>query len=110
MGAHFAQIPYRPSETVEIGHDVWIGAGAYVRSGVKIGSGAVIGARAVVTRDVMPYAIVAGNPARLIRSRFDEETVARLLELQWWDWPLEKIREMGAYFDSVQSLLSAVSK
>jgi acetyltransferase-like isoleucine patch superfamily enzyme len=72
---------------VVIGHDVWIGSGAVILSGVAIGHGAVVAARAVVTRDVPPYGIVAGNPARLIRLRFAEEIVDRLLEAAWWDLP-----------------------
>jgi acetyltransferase-like isoleucine patch superfamily enzyme len=78
---------------VVIGNDVWIGAEATILSGVRIGDGAVIGARAVVTRDVEPYSIVAGNPARLIKKRFDEETIRKLLEIKWWNWPPEKINE-----------------
>lgn len=76
---------------VIIGNDVWIGTGALILSGVRIGDGAVVGANAVVTRDVMPYAIVAGNPARLVRYRFDRRTVGELLRTRWWDWPDEKI-------------------
>lgn len=71
---------------VLIGSDVWIGTEALISSGVTIGDGAVIGARAVVTRDVAPYAVVAGNPARVVKFRFDEETIERLLALKWWDW------------------------
>jgi acetyltransferase-like isoleucine patch superfamily enzyme len=78
---------------VVIGNDVWIGHGATLLSGVTVGDGAVIGAMSVVTRDVEPYAIVAGNPAVEVRKRFDEETVARLLEVRWWDWPVERVRE-----------------
>lgn len=74
-----------------IGNDVWIGYGATILSGVTIGDGAVIGAGTVVVKDVLPYAIVAGNPARLVRFRFDTETIAKLLEIAWWNWPLEKI-------------------
>ena len=74
-----------------IGHDVWLGSGAIVLSGVTIGHGAVVAAHAVVTRDVPPYAIVGGNPAKVIRYRFDEETVAALLEAPWWDLPRDKI-------------------
>jgi acetyltransferase-like isoleucine patch superfamily enzyme len=76
---------------VIIGNDVWFGFGATVLSGVTIGDGAAIGAKAVVTKDVEPYAIVAGNPARVIGKRFDEETIRKLLEIKWWDWPIEKI-------------------
>lgn len=78
---------------VIIGNDVWIGLDATILSGVTIGDGAVIGAKSVVTKDVPPYAIVAGNPARLIRFRFDEETIKKLLSLTWWDWPDEKIEK-----------------
>ena len=76
---------------ITVGSDVWIGYEAVVLSGVTIGDGAIIGARAVVTRDVPPYAIVGGVPARLIRKRFDDKTVETLLRLKWWDWPSEKI-------------------
>lgn len=78
---------------VVIGNDVWIGWGAMIMSGVTIGDGAAIGARAVVTQDVEPYSIVGGNPARLIRKRFDDETIRALLEISWWDWPLDRIRD-----------------
>ncbi len=76
-----------------IGNDVWIGEGASIMSGVKIGSGAVIAAESVVTKDVPDYGIVGGNPAKLIRLRFDEDAVAKLLSLSWWDWPIEKIEK-----------------
>jgi virginiamycin A acetyltransferase len=74
-----------------IGNDVWIGFEAIILAGVTIGDGAVIGARAVVTKDVPPYAIVGGVPAKVIRKRFDDVIIERLLELRWWDWPPEKI-------------------
>ena len=76
---------------IVVGNDVWIGYEAVVLSGVTIGDGAIIGTRAVVTKDVPPYTIVGGVPARPIRRRFDEETVARLQALRWWDWDAEKI-------------------
>ena len=77
---------------IVVGNDVWIGYEAVIMAGVRIGDGAVIAARAVVTRDVPPYTIVGGVPAKTIRPRFDDRTAARLLELQWWNWPVEKIR------------------
>jgi chloramphenicol O-acetyltransferase type B len=76
---------------VVIGNDVWIGYGATILSGVRIGDGAVIGAMAVVTKDVPDYAIVAGNPARVVKMRFDDTSIARLLEIKWWDWPAERV-------------------
>lgn len=78
---------------IVIGNDVWIGYEAVVMAGVHIGDGAIVAARAVVTKDVEPYTIVGGIPAKAIRPRFDADTAARLQELQWWNWPAEKIRE-----------------
>lgn len=71
---------------VLIGSDVWIGTEAIIFSGITIGDGAVIGARAVVTKNVAPYSVVAGNPARVVKFRFDEKTMERLLALKWWNW------------------------
>lgn len=81
----------RTRGNVTIGNDVWIGRNATLRSGVTIGDGAVVGAESVVTGNVAPYTIVAGNPARAIRPRFDPKTVDALLEIKWWDWPRQKI-------------------
>lgn len=83
---------YRPAGDTVIGNDVWIGSEAIVMPGVRIGDGAVIGTRAVVTRDVDPYTIVAGNPARMVRRRFDDSHVERLLEMRWWDWSEEQLK------------------
>ncbi|MFD5587256.1 CatB-related O-acetyltransferase [Streptomyces sp. NPDC127063] len=74
-----------------VGHDVWFGYGATVLPGVRIGNGAIVGAGSVVTGDVPDYGIVGGNPARLLRTRYDARDVARLLDVAWWDWPLEHI-------------------
>ena len=82
---------------IVIGNDVWIGYEAVIMAGVHIGNGAVIASWAVVTKDVPPYTIVGGTPAREIRKRFDEQTIARLQELQWWDWSVEKISECIPY-------------
>ena len=79
---------------VLIGHDVWLGSQCLVLSGVTIGHGAVVAARAVVTRDVPPYAIVAGNPARIVRYRMSPERIAALLATRWWDWPQDEVRRL----------------
>lgn len=78
---------------VVIGHDIWIGMDAVILSGVKIGNGAVIAARSVVNKDIPPYAIVAGNPGRLVKCRFDQATIADLQEIAWWNWPVSKIKD-----------------
>lgn len=77
---------------IAIGSDVWIGTGVQILSGVQIGHGAVIGANAVVTKDIPPYAIVGGNPAKIIKYRFSEERIAELLEMKWWEWSDEEIK------------------
>ena len=78
---------------IVVGNDVWIGYEAVILSGVKIGDGAIIGARAVVTKDVPPYTIVGGVPAKPIRKRFSDETITELLKLQWWNWSAERIKQ-----------------
>lgn len=85
---------------IVVGNDVWIGYEAVVLSGVTIGDGAVIGARSLVTKDVPPYTIVGGVPARPIRRRFDQETIEELLELRWWNWPPERL---SANLKAIQS-------
>lgn len=76
-----------------IGNDVWIGYQALIMPGIKIGNGAIISSRSVVTSDVPAYSIVGGNPARVIRQRFNDETLSILEKLAWWDWPVEKITQ-----------------
>lgn len=76
-----------------IGNDVWIGRGATIIGGVKIGSGAIIGTNAMVAKDIPPYAIAVGNPARVIKYRFDEATIKKFLAIKWWNWDLKKIYE-----------------
>jgi virginiamycin A acetyltransferase len=86
---HSGKYPYK-GHTI-IGNDVWIGYDATIMPGVKIGNGAIIGTRALVTKDVPDYAIVGGNPATVIRKRFSEDDIERLLKIAWWDWGAEKI-------------------
>lgn len=93
-----------------VGNDVWFGRESMIMAGVNIGDGAIIAARAVVTQDVPPYAIVAGNPARLIRYRFSDEIICKLLSIQWWDWDLEKIIRhhnilMGRNIEQLESII-----
>lgn len=76
----------------KIGNDVWLGFRAVVLSGVTIGDGAIIGAGSVVTKDVPPYSIAAGNPAKIIRYRFPKDQIENLLKIQWWNWEIEKIK------------------
>ncbi len=93
----FAATPEHPKTKgdITIGNDVWVGAHSIILSGVTIGDGAVIGARALVAKDVAPYAVVVGNPAREIKKRFDEDRIAFLLKLQWWNWDDDIIEEVA---------------
>ncbi|MGU3538307.1 CatB-related O-acetyltransferase [Methylobacterium sp. A54F] len=97
---------------VTIGHDVWLGSGCMILSGVSVGHGAVVAARAVVTRDVPPYAVVAGNPARVVRQRFDAATAAALVEAAWWDLPHAAVTGLVPLLQGgpVPDLLAAVAR
>ncbi|MBV1837117.1 CatB-related O-acetyltransferase [Acetobacter estunensis] len=91
--ASVAENDHTSRGNIVIGHDVWIGARAIITSGVTIGSGAIIAAGAIVTKDVPPYTIAGGNPAKTIRHRFPAEIIDRLLAIAWWNWPEDVIRE-----------------
>ncbi len=86
-------LQWRGEQLAYIGHDTWIGYGAIIMPGVMIGNGAVVGSGAVVTKDVDPYTVVVGVPAKAIRARFTGDTVRKLEEIKWWDWPYEIIKE-----------------
>lgn len=90
----------RKEDRAVIGHDVWIGHGAIVLPGVKVGDGAVLAAGAVVTKDVPPYTIVGGVPAKIIRERFSQTVAGKLAKIAWWDWPFETIMARLADFQS----------
>jgi len=98
-----------PKKTI-IGHDVWIGENALIKQGVTVGHGAVIGMGSVVTRDVPPYAIVAGCPAKVVRKRFDDKTIESLLEIKWWDFSDEKLKEYAQYFKDPTDFIDRVKK
>lgn len=110
---HLDQLP-RKGDTV-VGNDVWIGRESVIMPGVTIGDGAVIAAYSVVTRDVEPYTLVGGNPARFIRRRFDEELTARLLRLRWWDFAPEQLAEFlpvlcDSDLERVRQVVSGLAK
>ena len=103
-----ADLPSR-GDTV-VGNDVWIGYDALVMPGVQIGNGAIVAARAVVVKDVPAYAVVGGNPAKILKSRFPPETVAALEQIAWWDWPIEKItRNLKAIVSADLAALQAAA-
>ncbi|SKB15141.1 Virginiamycin A acetyltransferase [Planktothrix sp. PCC 11201] len=97
-----------------IGNDVWIGYGATIMPGINIGDGAIIGAQSVVTRDVLPYTIVGGNPAKEIRKRFEDSIIKELLNIRWWDWDIQKITRhlnaiCGADIEALRQALDSES-
>lgn len=96
---YFGKFPFiLKGDKVIIGNDVWIGDNAIILPGVTVGTGAIIAAGAIVTKDVEPYAIVGGNPAKFIKMRFKPEVVEELLELKWWEWSDQKIKENQEFF------------
>ncbi len=106
----FKENPKKDGVSVIIGNDVWIGYGAIILSGVTIGDGAVVAAGAVVNRDVEPYSVVGGVPAKLIKKRFEDEDIDSLLKLKWWDMPEEWIKENASEFGNVKRLVAVAEK
>ncbi len=96
---------------VVIGNDVWIGHNATIMAGVNIGDGAIIATNATIVKDVAPYAVVGGNPAKEIKKRFSDETIEKLLKLRWWDWDIEKITEHVQHLtgNNIDSLLAVLN-
>ena len=93
-----------------IGNDVWIGSRAIILGGTNIADGAVIGSGSVVTKDIGPYEIWAGNPAKFIRKRFDDQTIEKLLESKWWDWSDEKLFLKGSDFIDVENFIKSMNE
>ena len=106
----FAKIDLPKSKRTVIGHDVWIGTNAIIKAGVNIGTGAVIASGAVVTKDVEPYAIVGGCPAKLIRYRFDDRTIEKLLNSKWWEKDNSVLERVGMYVDNPEEFLQVISR
>lgn len=102
---NFANTPFDEFTRTTIGNDVWIGAKCLIKGGVTIGDGAIIGMGSVVTHDIPPYEIWGGNPAKCIRKRFDDETIAKLQKIQWWNWDEDKLQKYGELFCDPQKLL-----
>ena len=105
FGKNLGNVPFQPFKVTTVGNDVWIGNRALILQGVNIGDGAIVGAGSVVTKDVEPYTIVAGNPAKVIRKRFDDETIEKLLALKWWDMDDEELKKNGNFFGNPNDLL-----
>ena len=101
----FAVVDFEEYSKTVIGNDVWIGSNAFVKGGITIGNGAVIGAYAVVTKDVEPYCVVAGNPAKVIKKRFEESTIEKLQKMQWWNFSDKRLSENAKYFHKVDDFL-----
>ena len=106
--AKFSAHQLAKQPVVDVGNDVWIGRSAIVLGGVTVGDGAVVGAGSVVTKSVPPYAIVAGNPARVIRYRFEEDVIRELESIKWWNFSEDRIRALGEFFNDVEKFLNAV--
>ena len=112
-GVTFAESDYfAEQQTTVVGHDVWVGANVYLKDGVNIGHGAVVAAGAVVTKDVPPYAVVGGVPAKVIRLRFSESVIAELLGTEWWHWNEAELRAAQPFFarDGAEAFLEWASK
>ena len=105
MGKNFQSFPYEHTPKTIIENDVWLGIGAIVKAGVTIHNGAVVGAGSVVTHDIPAYEIWAGNPAKFIRRRFDEETASKLEMISWWTWSEEELAKYSEYFEKPDVLI-----
>lgn len=105
---YFTKCQYEAHDETIIGNDVWIGAKAIVGNGVKVGDGAIIAAGSVVTKDIPPYSIVGGVPAKIIRYRFSAQIIERLLSVRWWDIPIHQLKDVD--FDNIENALMQIEE
>jgi len=108
--AKFATHTREPVKKIIIGHDVWIGQYALIKQGITVGTGAVIGMGSVVTKDVKPYTLVAGSPAKIIKKRFDDKTILGLLKSEWWNFSEKQLHKLGEFFNSPGAFLENIRK
>jgi acetyltransferase-like isoleucine patch superfamily enzyme len=106
--AKFSTFSRTPPEVTHIGHDVWIGQNAIIKQGVTIGTGSVIGMGSIVTKDIPPYSIVAGNPAKLIRMRFEDRIIAGLLESKWWELDEDRLNKLAKEIKNPEDFLKSL--
>lgn len=104
----FSQKEYETNKRTVIGNDVWIGCNVLIKDGIKIGDGAIVGMGSVVTKDVLPYTIVAGVPAKHLKYRFDEKIIQELINCKWWDLQENQLKEIANYIDNVEKFLEKV--
>ena len=110
MSKKIGLLPYTPFVRTTIGNDVWIGSHCLIRGGVYIGDGAIIGMGSVVTHDVGAYEIWAGNPAKCIKKRFDDETIKKLLDIRWWEFEDDELKKYSGYFNEIDEFVSQMMK
>lgn len=109
LNKNFSHHEFKNYKRTIIGNDVWVGSSCIIKGGVKIGDGAVIGMGAIVTKDVGPYEIWGGNPAKIIRKRFDDNTINDLLKIKWWQWDETKIKENADLFNEPKALIDKIN-
>lgn len=103
--AKFSEHKREPVKRTTIGHDVWIGQNVIIKQGVNIGTGAVVGMGSIVTKNVEPYTIVAGNPAKMIRKRFDDNIISVLLKSEWWQFEDDKLKQLGTFSNNINEFI-----
>jgi acetyltransferase-like isoleucine patch superfamily enzyme len=106
----FSKFKLNEPKVCHIGNDVWIGRSSIVLSGVTISDGAVVGAGSIVTKDVPSYAIVAGNPAKFIRNRFDDDTIRQLIKIKWWSFSDSKLHSLAYTFNDIKLFIKTIDK